>query len=132
MRERTCCRSGKRRSILESLRVVLGRGRYFYQVSRVSSGTYHVYRRPAAQVGELGLEHFEWLCANRHWAKHENGQPDVLYYEFHSSRAADEHVRGLNSGVPTRHGLWLALGGVLAALVGAAASEVIEAVKLAL
>ena len=68
----------------------------------------------------------------RHWAKHENGQPNGLYYEFHSSRAADEHVRGLSSGVPTRRGLWLALGCILAALISDAASEVIEAVEVAL
>ena len=117
MRERTCCRNGKRRSRLEWLRVLFKRGPYFYQVGPVRSGVFHIYRRPATYDGQPSREQFEWLCANGHWAPHASGQPDMLFYQLHSSRAADEYVRRLNNGIPNNYGAWIAVGGILIAVV---------------
>ena len=126
--KRTCCSNGTRRSVMEWLRVVFKRGRYFYRVRRVTSGVFYVSRLPVTRDGEETHKQLEgWLCANGHWAAHTGGAPDVLFYEFYSSRAADEYVRRLNNGIPINFEVWITVGGILIAL-----ADVFVVVKLAI
>ena len=105
----------------------------FHEVSATrgtSTETYHVQRRPSSVVGVPSADDIEWLCQGGHWAKRKNRKnPDVLYYAFHSSRAADEHVRRLNNGIPINYELWLVGAGAIIAVANLRSDAYVEAMR---
>ena len=124
MARRVCCAGGKSEGFRDWFRRITRRSPWFYEARQKEDDTLNRLEIIRISIdARPSPDDSEHLCPSGHWVP--KGESAKRYY-FFSRRAADEHVRRLNNGIPIRlEGFLVVAGAVIAAAEIAVAAKVL-------